>query len=203
MNEQMKKNEEIEINLYRLLRPVRRHFWSVVAVSGLVALVCMVVILLFAVPQYESSVLFFVGDAMADSHMVILETRETRQEIIADAGITRSVKALGKMIDARIEETPLFLRVSVTSPDPQEAERIAASVGRILPRRVSQIVGGVTASVADRPVTALKPSCPNYILCGFAAFLVGFALVSAVLILRDGKSSLKSCKSNAKMQGED
>ena len=191
--EEMIKQEEFEIDLDWLLRPVRRGIWTVIAVSVISALIYIVGTLLFSVPQYESSVLFYVGEGMADHYIVILDTRETLLEILEDSGAEQTIKTLGRMLEAEIVSTTQFLRVSVTSPDPLEAEAIASSVCRILPRRVSEIVGNVASGIADHPVTAEKPSSPNCAIRAVIGFAGGFALSCAVLILRDlgekGKNS--------------
>ena len=97
-------------------------------------------------PQYQSSAKFYVnnrsisvgsaslslesGDinaakSLVDSYIVILQTRESLNDVIDYAGVNRTYSELQGMITASSVNSTEIFEVVVTSPDPVEAERIA------------------------------------------------------------------------------
>ena len=143
MNEKMtERNDELEIDLQRLLNAVLNKAWVV----GIVAVLCAVMTFLgtffFITPKYESSAMFYVnnsnlslGDAslsistgdisasrgLVQSYIVILNTRESLNDVIDYAGVDRTYKELQNMIRAESVESTEIFEVVVTSDDPKEA----------------------------------------------------------------------------------
>ena len=181
MNEkEMLKNDEIEIDLGRLFRAVMDRAWLVAVIAVLCAALTFAGTFFLITPKYESSAMFYVnnsnfslGDAsvsissgdlttsrnLVDSYIVILNTRETLVDVIDYAGASRTYKQLKEMISSgAVNETEIF-RVTVTSEDPQEAERLANAIAYILPKRIGTIIDGTSAKVVD---SAIVPSKPSY-----------------------------------------
>ena len=114
MNENiMEKNEEIEIDLQRLFSAVWNKAWLVGLVAGVCAVVTLLGTLLFVTPKYQSSAMFYVnnnslslGEAslsitsadisasrgLVKSYIVILNTRESLNDVIDYAGVDRKKK---------------------------------------------------------------------------------------------------------------
>ena len=207
MNENIKdRNEEIEIDLQRLVNAVMNKSWLV----GIVAVVCAVVAFLgtffFITPMYESSVMFYVnnsslslgeaamsittGDISASrglvkNYIIILNTRETLNDVIdyADSDLTYS--ELKKMISAEAVESTEIFEVVVTNSNPKEAEELASAIAYILPKRISTIVEGTSAKVVDSAVLPSRPSSPNYTKNTLIGFVFGLMLTVAVIVMRD------------------
>ena len=206
IEKEFQKNDEIEIDLGRVLRAVMDKAWMVAAVSVLCAVLTFVGTFLFITPKYEASAMFYVnnnnlsfGDAsvsissgdlstsrnLVDSYIVILNTRETLVDVIDYAGVSRSYKDVREMItSAAVNETEIF-RVTVTSTDPQEAERIANAVAYILPKRIGTIIDGTSAKVVDAAIVPSKPSSPSYTNNTIIGFLLGFILCVGIIALRE------------------
>ena len=207
MNENIKdRNEEIEIDLQRLVNAVMNKSWLV----GIVAVVCAVVAFLgtffFITPMYESSVMFYVnnsslslgeaamsittGDISASrglvkNYIIILNTRETLNDVIdyVDSDLTYS--ELKKMISAEAVESTEIFEVVVTNSNPKEAEELASAIAYILPKRISTIVEGTSAKVVDSAVLPSRPSSPNYTKNTLIGFVFGLMLTVAVIVMRD------------------
>lgn len=207
MNEQETKNSEVvEIDLKRLAQAVISKGWLVAVVAVLCAVIAFLGTFYFITPQYQSSAMFYVnnsslsvGDAsfsistgdisasksLVNTYIVILKTRETLNDVIDYAGVDRSSGELAGMIKAEsVGETQIF-RISVSSPDPVEAEKIADAIAYILPKRISSIVEGTSAKVVDSAVLPAGPSSPSYSRNTVLGFGLGMILVVAVLILRE------------------
>lgn len=208
MSEQINKNDEVvEIDVKRLFDAVLHKAWAVILVSILGAVISLVGTFFLITPQYESSAMFYVnnnsisvGDVslssitssditasknLVNSYIVILNTRESLVDVIDYAGVNRTYTELRKMLSAEaVDDTEIF-QVVVTSPDPQEAEKIANAIAYILPKRISSIIEGTSAKVVDSAIIAAKPSSPSYPNNTILGFVLGFALSVAVIVLQE------------------
>ena len=203
---EIQKNEEIEINLGRVFRTVIDRAWLVAVVAILCAAVAFAGTFFLITPKYESAAMFYVNNSnlslgdtslsissgdlttsrnLVDSYIVILNTRETLVDVIDYAGASRTYKELREMIAAEaVNETEIF-KVTVTSPDPQEAERLANAIAYILPKRIGTIIDGTSARVADAAIVPNSPCSPSYPKNTVIGFLLGFMLSVGVIALRE------------------
>lgn len=207
MNEkELQQNDEIEIDLQRLIGALLNKAWLI----GLVAIVCAVVTFLgtffFITPEYQSAAMFYVnnssvslGDAslsissadisasksLVNSYIVILNTRESLNDVIDYAGVERTYGQVKKMISAAAVNSTEIFQVVVTSTDPQEAEKIADAIAYILPKRISSIIEGTSAKVVDSAVLPSRPSSPSYTKNTMMGFLVGLVMMAAVIVVRE------------------
>ena len=202
----MNRDEAMGVDFQRLVRALLNKSWMIMLTSVL----CVVLVLLgtffLVTPQYEATAMFYVnnssfsvGDAslsissgdlstsrnLVDSYIVILNTRETLNDVIDYAGANRSYSELKEMIQAgAVSETEIF-RVTVTSPDPNEAEKLANAIAYILPKRIGTIIDGTSAKVVDAAVVPMRPSSPNYTTNAIVGFLLGFVMSVGVIALRE------------------
>lgn len=200
-------NEEIEIDLQRLIGALLNKSWLI----GIVAIVCAVVTFLgtffFITPQYQSTAKFYVNNSSLSSisdaalsissadisasrglvktYIVILNTRETLNDVIDYAGVDRTYGQLKGMISAESVDSTEIFQVVVTSPDPEEAEQIANAIAYILPNRIKDIIDGTSAKVVEAAVVAAKPSSPSYTKNTMIGFLLGFVAMCALIVLRE------------------
>jgi len=198
--------DEWEIDLARIFGAVMDRAWVVAIVAVLCAVAVFAGTYFLITPQYESAAMFYVnnsnlslGDAsvsissgdlstsrnLVDSYIVILNTRETLVDVIDYSGVSRTYKEVREMItSAAVNETEIF-QVTVTSPDPHEAERIANAIAYILPKRIGTIIDGTSAKVVDAAIVPTKPSSPNYIVNTLVGFMLGFIVTVGVIALRE------------------
>ena len=200
----IEKNDEIEIDLQRLLGALLKRSWLI----AIVAVVCAVVMFLgtyfFITPQYESSAMFYVnnnslslGEAtlsmessdlavsrnLVKSYLVILKTRETLNMVIDYAGVNRTYGQVKNMVSAEAVDNTEIFRVVVTSPDPQEAVELANAIAYVLPKRIGNIIEGTSAKVVDSAVQPVSPSSPNYMKNTLVGFLGGAVLVALLVVV--------------------
>lgn len=198
--------DEIEIDIGRIFLAIMNRGWLMILVAVLCAVLVFGGTYFFVTPQYQSSAMFYVnnnafsvGDAalsisngdlatsrgLVDSYIVILKTRETLNEVIDYSGVDLSYEQLSGMITAAdVDKTEIF-RVTVTHPDPQEAEKIANAIAYILPNRISNIIDGTSAKIVDWAVAPAAPSSPSYTGNALIGFLVGLLLTAAVVVMRE------------------
>ena len=207
MNEnKIERNEEIEIDIQRLFSILWDKLWVIMVAAVTGALAMFLVTFFMITPKYESSAMFYVnnnslsvGDAsfsisssditasksLVDSYIVILQTRETLNDVMDYSGVNYSYEDMQKMLSASAVNSTEIFEVVVTSTDPFEAERIATAIAYILPKRISSIIEGTSAKVVDAAVVAAKPSSPSYVVNTLTGFLLGFVMAVSILILRE------------------
>ena len=206
MDEKMMNNDEIEIDLKRLLDALLDRAWIIAVVALLCAVVAFAGTFFLITPQYQSAAMFYVNNTdisvgstnlsltasdisasrgLVDTYIVILNTRETMLDVIDYAGVDVAYEAVKGMIRAEaVDETEVF-RVTVTNSDPYLAEEIANAIAHILPKRISSIIEGSSAKVVDSAVVASRPSSPSYTRNTMLGFLVGFVLMAALVVLQE------------------
>jgi len=206
MNEKnIQQNEAVELDLRRILEALRKKSWLMMLVSVLTAVAALLFTLLFVTPQYKSSAMFYVnnnsmslGDAaisissadisasrnLVKSYIVILNTRESLNDVIDYAGVDLKYAELKKMISAASVDSTEIFQVTVTSPDPQQAEKLANAIAYILPKRITSIIEGTSAKIVDSAVIASRPSSPSYSRNTVIGFLAGFVLSALFIVLR-------------------
>ena len=200
------KMDEIEIDLGRVFRAVMDKSWLVAVVAVLCAVLTFAGTFFFITPKYQSAAMFYVnnsnfslGDAslsissgdlvtsrnLVDSYIVILNTRETLVDVLDYSGAPYTPSQLRNMISASAVNATEIFKITVTSTDPQEAERLASAIAYILPKRIATIIDGTSARVADAAIIPSSPSSPSYVNNTFIGFLLGFILAVGVIALRE------------------
>ena len=199
------QNEEIEIDLRRLIGALVNKAWLIGIVAALFAMLSFAYTFFFVTPLYQSSAMFYVNNSslslgeaslsissadisasrgLVKSYIVIMNTRETLNDVIDYSGVDRTCGQIQDMISAAAVDNTEIFRVTVTSPDPEEAEKIASGIAHILPKRISSIIEGTSAKIVDSAVVPSAPSSPSYSKNTVIGFLVGFVLAAGAVILR-------------------
>ena len=199
----MEKNHEIEIDLKRIFGLLLNKAWLIAVVAVLCAVLAFVGTWLFVTPEYKTTVMFYVnnrvvtgtgsitsGDMSAarglvESFAIILNTRETLDEVADYAGLDYTYAKLQGMVVAEAVEDTEILKVVVTSTDPAEAEAIADAITHVLPDRSSKIIDGSSVKIVTGASRPTAPSSPSYPTSAVIGFLVGMLLVVAVIVLQD------------------
>ena len=199
-------NDEIEIDLKRLLDALMDKAWLIAIVSVLCAVLAFVGTFFLITPQYQSAAMFYVNNSdisvgsatlsleasdisasrgLVDTYIVILKTRETLLDVIDYAGLDLTYEQINGMVAAEaVDETEVF-RVTITNPDPNQAEQIANAIAYILPKRIATIIEGTSAKVVDAAVVASSPSSPSYTRNTMLGFLIGAVLSAALVVLKE------------------
>jgi len=155
-------------------------------------------------PQYSSSVMLYVNNSsislgktsvsiasgdltasrnLVETYIVILNSRETLEEIIREADVSYTYKQLEKMISAEaVNDTEVF-EVTVTSDDPEEASKIANTVVDVLPARIKSIVDGSNAVRVDSAIPIYKPVSPNVMKNTAMGVMLGLVLSCGVYVV--------------------
>lgn len=208
MNEKQKpQGMTKEMDVRRLVGLLMKKAWLI----GLVALLTAVLTFLgsyyLITPKYESSAMFYVNnnsgislddikvgitssdktarELLVKTYIVLLKTRPVLLDVLDMAGVDMDYRDLEKMITAEAVDGTEIFRVTVTSPDPYEAEKLANAIAEILPKKIDVTVDGTSAKVVEDAIVSEAPSSPNYLTNTILGFLVGLALSVSVIVLYD------------------
>ena len=201
-------NDEIEIDLGQLVGALVKRAWLI----SLVSIVCAVVMFFgtyfFVTPTYKASVKLYVNnsalssvsDIVMDSisssdisaarglvktYIVILNTRETLNDVIDYAGLNLTYSQVKSMLSAASVDSTEVFQVTVTSTDPQEAEKLANAIAYILPNRIKNIIDGTSAKVVEYAIVPRSPSGPSYTRNAVMGFMVGLVLSAGLIVVME------------------
>lgn len=199
----MKDNHEVmEIDLKRLVRVLWRQLWVVVIIAVLMAALAFSYAWFMVTPLYSSNVSFYVNNNqvknpayttnqiaaaqnLANTYMVILESRSVLDEVIAQSGLPYTHNQLKYMIStSAVNETEIF-RVDVVCGNSAHAALIANTIAEVLPDKIAEIVYGSSVCVVDPAVENKVQIFPNYQRYTILGAVLGAALAAVLIIAMD------------------
>ena len=199
-----KNDDEMEIDLLKLARALWQKAWAIVlaaVICGGLTLACTAI---FITPLYEAEVLMYVNSSdisvggakvsisqgeltaaqsLIKTYAVILNTRTTLNDVIEESGVSYTYEELKEMITAESVNSTEVFSITVTSPDPNEAELLANTIARVLPDKIASIVEGSSARIVDYAVVPAEKSSPSLIKNSAVGALIGFVLACAVVVV--------------------
>jgi capsular polysaccharide biosynthesis protein len=199
----MENNEvknEIQIDLRRILFAVWNHIWMVLISGALIGGIALGYAYFMVTPTYSSSVQLYVNNQpenspgfsssqlqasqiLADTYMVILESRVVLEKVNEVAGLKYTYGQLKSMVTAAaVNETDVF-NVTVTATNPDHAYKLAKAIEEVLPSRIDEIVDGSSVRVVDMAVKNTKPVGPVYSRYALLGVMIGFALSLILVVL--------------------
>lgn len=204
------QSEYIQIDLLKIANGLLRRIWIILIVMLLCGALLFSYAAFYITPLFESSALMYVNNSsfsvgassisisssqisaaksLVETYQVILKTRMTLNEVINLGNLNCTYEQLSGMIrTSSVNDTEVF-SVTVTHPDPYEAEHIANTIARVLPDKIASVVEGSSVRVVDYAVVPSKkvsPSISKYTLLGLmlGAF-VSCAVIAVIEIMDD------------------
>lgn len=200
------KSEEEEIDLLHLASVLWQNVVAIILVALIFGALTFGGTKAFITPLYNSRAYLYVNStnislggskvsisaselsaakSLVDTYIVILNTRMTLEDVIAQSGVNYTYDELKKMITAAsVNGTEVFY-IDVTSPDPAEAEMLANTIAQVLPDKISSVVDGSSVRIVDYAVQATTRKSPSYSKNTVLGALVGAILAAGFFILAD------------------
>lgn len=196
--------DTVEIDLKRVLWVLWHRAWIILLAGILTALLTFGYAWFFITPTYSASARLYVNNnysgnasvsssqivaaqSLADTYMVILESRSVLVEVIEESGLPYTYDELKKMIStATVNSTEVF-QVEVTCTDSEHAAKLANTIVDILPDKIADVIEGSSVGVVDYAVVDNTPVAPNSQMYAIVGALIGvlvsvFAIVCADLL---------------------
>lgn len=202
MEYRTENTDVIEIDIMQIMTALKPKLRRILLTAVLTAMAVLVSTVIFAAPRYQSGAMFYVcnhpegaadGITSADisaarelvkSCIVILNTRQTMQEVISHTQTQYSCEELQDMLQAEAVDATELFQVTVTAPRGQEAEQIVSAIVEILPQRITDVLAGASVQVVDA-ASGSEPCVPNYGLVAMAGFLAGLMLSACWTLLKE------------------
>jgi capsular polysaccharide biosynthesis protein len=154
-------------------------------------------------PYYESSVKLFVNNSrvgasettsisdlnaserLVNTYMEIVKSDTVLSKVKSNVGFTNSLDQLRRMVSTQpVKNTEIFY-VTVTSADPESAQRLANQIAKDAPVEIMDFVEATSVKVIDYANIPSKPSTPNVKLNTAIGFLLGLILSILLVLLLD------------------
>lgn len=201
------RNEsELEIDVLKLLQSLWRKAWVILLVTILAGSAAFAGTAVFIRPKYRAEALMYVNSSnisvggtkvsisqseltaaqtLVDTYIVILNTRTTLEDVIAQTGVSYTYEDLKEMITAEAVNGTEVFSIQVVSRSPSEAETLANAIARILPEKIASIVEGSSARIVDYAVVPAKKDSPSLIKSTAISALLGFFLTCGVVVVQE------------------
>ena len=200
-----KNNDEIEIDLLKLIKVLWRKALVIILVAVLAASAVFAFTLFFIEPAYDATASIYVNNSsfsfgstsfsissselsasnsLVNTYIYILKSRTTLEDVISRAGLPYTYEQLSKMITAKAVTGTAAFNVTVRSASPTEAEHIANTIAEVLSERIAEIVDGSSVRIVDYAIVAAHRAVPSYSKNTIIGFLAGAFLAAAIVIVR-------------------
>lgn len=195
-------NDYYEIDLWQFFRELWHKFWVILLAALIFGGAAFSYARFLVTPLYKAEAMMYVNNTsvsvggtslsisnadllaaknLVDTYIIILESRSTLNDVKDKANVDYTYRELKDMIDAQpVNNTEVF-SVAVTSPDPQEAEKITNTIVDILPDKIADIVDGSSVRVVDYAVVPMEKDSPS--IAKYTAFGALLGIIIAVLII--------------------
>jgi capsular polysaccharide biosynthesis protein len=194
-------------NMYspqRILQTLRRRMWTIVVVAA-VTVGSALGFSLLQTPTYEASVMILVGqETTGDTNLGAADvtdlqelaltvakavpTTPVAETVVERLGLQEeSATGMLNKISAEADPGTMFVNVSYRDSDPERAQLIANTIGKVLSEKISEVSVGanaITATVWEPATLPETPVSPDPIRNGIIALVLGSVLgiVSAFLL---------------------
>lgn len=201
-----KENEEMEIDLLKLLQALWRKAWAILLVAAILGAAALAGTAVFIRPKYRAEALMYVNSSnisvggtkvsisqseltaaqtLVDTYIVILNTRTTLEDVIEQTGVSYDYEELREMITAAAVNGTEVFSIQVVSKSPAEAEKLANSIAQILPEKIASIVEGSSARIVDYAVVPAEKDSPSLLKNTAIGMILGFVLSCGVIVVME------------------
>jgi capsular polysaccharide biosynthesis protein len=195
-------------NMYspqRILQTLRRRMWTIVVVAA-VTVGSALGFSLLQTPTYEASVMILVGqETTGDTNLGAADVTELQELAltvakavpttpVAETVVERlglqeeSATGMLNRISAEADPGTMFVNVSYRDSDPERAQLIANTIGKVLSEKISEVSVGanaITATVWEPATLPETPVSPDPIRNGIIALVLGSLLGIVLAFLLD------------------
>lgn len=190
--------EMAELDLQELFRRLKKHFWLIVALTGLSTILAAVVSLYFITPVYESRVgvilisdnqeLFSSTEVTSSKNLIntYLEIARTRSVAVAAAarigsGITPA--ELMEQMSASSSGGDLIINLAIQDTDPARAASYVNAYGEAFVETAKDLIPRDNFSIMNNAEVPKSPVSPNVQLNVAIAFAAGLMASLALALL--------------------
>ena len=194
--------EMMEIDLMKLLMVYLRKWWLILICGLAGACIALIFTINFITPTYRASVSVYVNNTrnnqsvdyvtsgnldasqrLVNTYINIVQSDRVLELVSAKLNGSYTVMELREMLSAaQVDKTEIF-KLYISSPNPEEAARIANVIAEVAPEEISGLVEGSSARIIDYAKVPDQRYTPSYSKNTVMGGLIGCVLVAAYLTL--------------------
>lgn len=218
----MTPNDEITIDLLKILKACVKKVWLIILVAAILGGGMFAYGKATYMPAYTASTTLYASyvnarnfafgentgnisqsslsesRSLVDTCTAVLNTRSTLEAVIDEAGVEMTSSKLATMITAAaVNKTELF-DVTVTAGDPDLAALLANTIGKVLPSQVAMVNSNSNVGVIDEALVPAGPDANDILKNAAVATVLGAFVVCVVIAVQNIVEDFKTAK--AKMQ---
>lgn len=201
MQEKSKETENIEIDLREIFGVLLHRLWIIIVA----ALVCGAVAFMFSffiiTPQYQSTTKVYIlnkqnasgsvtysdvqlSATLSKDYEELVTSRYVIEGVIKELNLDETYESLVGRVSASNATDTRIIAITVTDPDPAQAQRMANSVRDLAAKHITEVMDIEAVNVVDQanlPDSPVSPSISKWTIIGA---LVGIIISAAVIIIQ-------------------
>lgn len=205
MNETVKKDRGLEVNVGELIFVLLRKWWIILLCGIVAASAFFVVTKLLVSPKYQSVTKIFVlsqqdvnyltsTDIQLSSYLTrdyaeLIKSRTVALEVIDRLNLSMSPEALMSRVNVQIKSDTRIVTIIVENEDPALAQELANVIREVSAKQIVDVMGVEAVNMVDEanlPVAPSSPNVRNNILLGGAwGVLLAIAFILIRYLLND------------------
>lgn len=194
------KNEEIEINLGEIFAVLLHKIWIIILATVVCGAVAFLYSFFIITPQYESTTKVYILNKQSGSSVTysdvqlsstlskdyeqLVTSRYVIEGVISKLNLDDTYEELAARVSASNTDETRIIAITVTDPDPEQAQKIANAVRDLAAQHITQIMDIEAVNVVDNanlPDSPVSPSVPKWTLIGVA---IGMIVSIAVIVIQ-------------------
>lgn len=199
--ENIQNQEGMAVDLRQVAKALFKRAWLIGIVAVLTGALLLSVAVFLKTPTYAANVQLYVNNnesnsiisasqvaaaqALADTYLVILESRSVLGEVQQQTKLPYSYGELRQMIDGVSVNSTEVIQVTVTCENYIHAAQIANAIADVMPDKISGVIQGSSVRVIDYAVEDPNPVGPNYLAWLIIGASAGMLLSAVFVIVSD------------------
>ena len=193
------QEDEVTIDLMELLNQILDHWLLVVICAILGAAVMGVYSFRLATPLYQSTAKLYVvnnkdsainlsdlqiGNYLAQDYQEVFTNWHVQDRVISELGLNYTYSQLKSMVNVTNPTNTRILYITVTSPNPREAQAIAGTFAKVACEFIAVKMDQEQPNIFEEARLPLNPFSPNKTRNLMIGFLLGALLAMAIVVIR-------------------
>lgn len=199
MDEQIRNNDEIEIDLLEIVRLLISKVWIIIASFIIGAVIFALGTKIILTPQYSATSMIYilskstsitslaeiqVGAQATIDVQTLAVSRPVLETVIEDLNLDISYEELVKKVSMMNPDSSLILKMTVEDANPKLAKKIANSWAEAAADQVAKVMVTDKPNIVEEAVTPKDPSSPSTVKNTAIGALLGLLLAIGIIVVR-------------------
>ena len=195
---QQQRDGEMEIDLGELFLRLLDKWYIIVAAALIGTLISGIWTFYFITPMYEATTKLYIlnstnsainlsdlqiGSQLAADYPYVFQNWYVHEKVIEELGLSYNYKEIGNMVKVNNPSGTRLLDITVTSPDPKEAQLLANTYAKVGREFISAVMKTEEPTVFQEARVPERPSSPSKTRNLIIGFLLGAIIACAFIVI--------------------